>query len=283
MNFWFTVKEGFKGFKRARLSTTITISSIILSHLLIAIFIVVALNINSFINQVRNKIELEAYLEAGLSNAQINNLKRQIQSIEGVASLEYISKEKAALRFEKEFGKKINEILESNPLPESIIIFIEDDFKKLSAVENIKDQLIKLREIEDIVYQQQLIALMDKYINVILITGFLTGIILIIITFALLYNTIRLTIYARKDIIEIMKLVGAKNSFIKRPFVIEGILQGFIGSTIAALMLLGFYSAFKSFNENILIKPYVYGLLLLSGILIGWISSSLSVAKHLDY
>lgn len=283
MNFWFTIREGFKGFSRARLSTVITISSIVFSHLLIAMFLLLSVNVDSWIGDLRSKLEIELFMERTLSNADAQKLFNSIKQVKGIENAQYISKEDAAKRFEREFGRSVFEVLQSNPLPASITIILEPKFRNAVGAEFITKELKKLNGVEDIVYQKEVITLVDKYMDIIYGAGIVTIVLLITITFILLYNTIRLTIFARRDIIEIMQLVGAKNSFIKRPFVIEGLLQGFIGSGLACVFT---YIVINMITRTVypylIVKNEIYLIIILSGILIGLFSSRISVNKHLE-
>ena len=282
MNFWFTIREGFKGFRRARLSTFISISSIAFSLFLIALFVVISINIDSWIGELRSKLELEVFIDRTLEEKDIKPIEQKISQIKGVAETTYISKETAAKRFEKEFGQNIYNILQSNPLPASIVIKLRPEYQNAEQAGKISAEINKLSGVDEVIYQKDLIAVIDNYLQILYLAGLIVIVLLIAITFILLYNTIRLTIYARRDIIEIMQLVGAKKSFIKRPFVIEGILQGVIGSAVASCII---YFAIKLVIRFVypylVFKPQLYALLLITGVIIGYISSVLSVRKHM--
>lgn len=284
MNFWFTIREGFKGFRRARLSTFITISSIVFSHYLIAMFLLISINIDAWIGDLRSKLEIEVFLDRTLTGEEAHQVETTIKRIKGIKKSEYISKENAAKRFEEEFGKNVYEVLQSNPLPASVIISLKTEFQNAKGAEAITRELEKIEGVEDVIYQKELITVIDNYLDIIYSSGIIIIILLVSITLILLYNTIRITIYGRRDIIEIMKLVGAKKSFIKRPFLIEGLLQGLLGSGIASLALYLTTKVIRKFLYSyIVIKPELYLFIILLGMLIGYTASKISVQKHLDY
>lgn len=283
MNFWFTIREGFKGFKRARLSTFITISSIVFSHFLIALFLLISINVDSWIGDLRSKLEIEIFLDRTLSKSEAVKVHNKVKRIKGIKESEYVSKEDAAKRFENEFGKNIYEILQSNPLPASIVINLKPGYQNAQGAVAITKELQKIKGIDDVIYQKDLISVIDNYLEIVYTAGIIVVILLITITFILLYNTIRVTIYGRRDIIEIMKLVGAKKSFIKRPFLIEGLLQGILGAGIATIGL--YFTAkiiVKTLYSYLLIKPEIYFVIVLMGMLIGYSASRISVQKHLE-
>ncbi|KAA3609864.1 MAG: ABC transporter permease [Calditrichaeota bacterium] len=283
MNFWFTIREGLKGFSRARLSTFITITSIVFSLFLIAIFLVLSINVDSWIGQIRSKLELEVYIDRTSTDEEAKKTEQQIAKIDGIEKSVYISKEAAAKRFEKEFGKNIYEILQNNPLPASIIITLKPGFRNAEKAAQISNELGKVNGVEEIVYHKELISIIDNYLDIVYLIGAIIIILLITITFILLYNTIRLTIYARRDIIEIMKLVGAKKSLIKRPFVIEGLLQGVFGALIASgAIYFSVKLVIKFLYPFLLFKADIYFIVIIMGMLIGYFSSRISVQKHLS-
>jgi cell division transport system permease protein len=283
MNFWFTIKEGLKGFARARVATTITITSIAFALLLIGYFIVFALNIDSMIGDVRSQIELEVFLEPALSKERSIKIKDTIAKVEGIQTVEYISKEQAAKRFEKEFGRSVFDVLETNPLPATCTVRMKEGFQTSEAISKIISAVNEIKGVDEVVYQKDLLAVIDRYINYIYLIAGSIGVLLAVIAVILLYNTIRLTIFARSDIIEIMKLVGATSKFIRRPFIVEGFMQGLIGSIVAGILLFLSFKVFVKF-----IYPYavfdgeIYLFLIFAGVLIGLLSSRLSVSKYLS-
>ena len=156
MNFWFTIREGFKGFRRAKLATILTITSIAFSHLLIGIFIVFSINVDFLISDIRSQIEFEVFLEPELSNARAKLIEKNIRQLDGVDTVIYISKEQAALRFEKEFGKKVEEILTVNPLPSSCIVYMKEEFRNLKAIESISEKVKQIEGIDAITHHTYL-------------------------------------------------------------------------------------------------------------------------------
>jgi len=282
MNFWFTINEGFKGFFRAKLSTSITITSIVFSHFLIAMFLLISLNFDAWIGDLRSKLELEIFISRIITSTETEFLHNIVSKIEGIENTRFISTDDAAKRFEEEFGQNIYNVLQSNPLPASIIATLKPRFQNAQGAAQITNEINKLNGIDDVIYQKDLITIVDSYMNIVYIVGLAVVLALVLITFILLYNTIRLTIYARRDIIEIMKLVGAKKSLIKRPFVIEGLLQGFIGALGASgFVYITVKLILKYVYPYLVFKIEIYGIIFLLALTIGFFSSQISVQKHL--
>ncbi|MGD9898814.1 MAG: cell division protein FtsX [Calditrichaceae bacterium] len=284
MNFWFTIKEGLKGFKRARLSSTITITSIAFSHVLIGVFIILSLNLDQWISEFRSKMELEVFIESGMSEKSGLLIKDAIAGIEGVAMVSYISKDQAAQRFKKEFGRDIFDVLDTNPLPASCTVTVTDGYRTARSIRSISDKIEQIDGVDEVIYQKELLALIDHYLKIIYLGGGIIGLFLVVIAIILLYNTVRLTIYARRDIIEIMNLVGATDAFIRRPFLVEGFIQGLLGALLANVFIYLITITIKSFiYPYVVFKPEIYVMLVVFGIMIGLFSSRMSISKHLKY
>ena len=282
MSLFFHISEGIKGLTKARLATILSITSIMLTIILMAIFVIFSLNLNTWINSFREKIEMEVFLKSSVAEGQITEISKQLNQVPGIQTSQFISKEKAAERFKDEFGQDIFDVLDFNPLPQSFIITLDDTARNLQSIERISVNIKNITQVEEIVYQKFLLESIDKYITFILFGAFFIGLLITLIAVALIYNTIRLTIYARKDAIYIMRLVGATQGFIRTPFVIEGMLQGLIASSLACgathylvKFVTHFIYPFLIFNNQV----YIY--LIAFGLIIGIVSASLSVAKFL--
>jgi cell division transport system permease protein len=282
MSFFFHITESVKGLAKARLATILSVTSIMLTIILMAIFIIFSLNLNTWVNSFREKVEMEVFLKSTVSERQINEISEQLIKIPGIQTTQFISKKDAANRFKDEFGQDIFDVLDFNPLPQSFIITLDDTSRNLKSIERISVEINSIANVDDIVYQKFLLESIDKYINFILFGAFFIGLIITLIAVALIYNTIRLTIYARRDTIYIMRLVGATQGFIRTPFVIEGLLQGLIASSLACLITYYFVNFIKYFIYPFLIfNNHVYIYLIAFGLIIGIVSASLSVAKFL--
>jgi cell division transport system permease protein len=173
-------------------------------------------------------------------------------------------------------------VLDFNPLPPSCTVKIKEGYRNYTFVKKLSAKIAKINGVDEVKYQKEILSIIDRYITIVYAIAAGAGLILIIISIVLLYNTIRLTIYGRRDLIEIMKLVGATRKIIRRPFIVEGFIEGLMGASIASLFLYGAIFLIKRY-----LYPYtdssieVYAVLLVSGAVIGMIASSMSLAKHL--
>ena len=282
MSLGFSISEGFKGIFKARLAMTMSISSITLSILLIGLFFIFGMNLRTWIGFVREKIDVELIIEFGTTDKEIENLTSRIKGVEGVNSIELIPRAKAPERFKEDFGQDVLELLEYNPFPASVIIEIKDGYRNSAEVSKLKKKLELLSHVDEVIYNEPLLEKINQTINVIFILASLVGFIITVITIGLIYNTIRLTIHARRDMIHIMRLVGATESFIKRPFIVEGMIQGFVGASFSSaiifygIKLIGIY-----IYPYIEYHPVVFACLLAFGVMVGFISARMSVSKYL--
>lgn len=280
----FFIKEGFIGLKRARLSAVISVVSLCLALTLIGIFGLTALNLKDVIYRFYKQIEIEVFLDPTISGQQVSGLQKKIEEFPQIKTVTYISREQALQEFQEIFGEDIQKVLKENPLPPSFRIILKPEFSTPENVEAVSGDISKLKGVQDIIYQKEIIKFLHKYLTLgITLATFVTFSLLIVITI-LVINTIRLTIYARRTIIQIMKLVGATNYFIKGPFIFEGIFQGALGGLFSSglIWIIG-QGVRQIIFPELVIQNYVYLFLIIGGIFLGLAGSYLSINKYLHY
>lgn len=284
MKIIFLIKEGILGFKRARMAATISITTIALSLTLIGGFTILMQNLSHLFRQHYQKAQIEVYVNPALTPGQIQNLRKKLLSRDVVEEAVYISPEEALSEFEQEFGEDLVKVLDENPLPPAIHIVIKPDYSDLEQIELLANSIKSMKGVDDVVFQKDIIRVVNHYFLLGILGSVVVGIIIFLISTLLIFNTIRLTIFNRKTIIEIMKLVGATNYFVKGPFIIEGILQGILGSGVACLLLWLIGNLTKSvLAPNFSIPAYFYLSLLATGMFLGFLGSYFSVNKYLKY
>jgi cell division transport system permease protein len=280
----YSLTEGFKGLRRAKFSAFVAISTIFLSLILIGVFIIFILNAQRLVNRIQSRMEMELFIDNSYTMERIEELKKSIFTITGIDSVRYVSKDEAVEIFKQQFGQDIFEILDENPLPSSFQVKLKPTFRSAVYAKKISEQLNQLEGVDEVYYRQDLLIILEKYIQLFVGVIFVIGLLLAAGSIFLVSNTIKLIIFSRSTIIEIMKLVGATRRFIRRPFLVEGIIQGFIGGSLAALF---FYLILKIIKLEIpgliLINQKNYPLLIILGILFGLIGSLLALRKFLKY
>ncbi|ONI43793.1 hypothetical protein AN641_09060 [Candidatus Epulonipiscioides gigas] len=227
--------EGIKGLFKNRMMTFASIATIVLSLLTIGISYSVAINFDYIISQLEEKIGISVYLDDMLDEQTILELQETIKNMENVKEISYITKDMALKNFAGNDYLLYEEFKDDNPLPASFEIrATEVAFQK-----NIVSYLEKLGlEVSYFEAEIQILTSLNSSIQMFLAT--FIGI-LIIISLLLITNTIRLTVFVRKKEIEIMKFIGATDTFIRTPFIIEGILIGIIGAIIPSFCMYYIY------------------------------------------
>jgi len=284
MNFFYIIKEGILGFKRARLAVTISVISIALSLVLVGIFAIVAQNMAGVFQKFYRQVQLEVFIDPALAISQVQKLQQKIQKHYLVDSVIFVSPEQALSEFEKDFGADLVAVLDENPLPPSIRVILKSGESRITVIQDFVGEIKTFDGVDDVVFQTEIIKLINEYSLIGIIVSISIGLTIFIIATLLIFNTIRLTIYARRTLIEIMKLVGATNFFIKGPFIMEGIFQGLFGSLIAFGLLWISNYFIKGIFATILAVPYQYYVILISiGVVLGFLGSYFSVNKYLKY
>lgn len=285
MKLLFLIKEGFLGFRRARLATLITILTISLSLTLIGLFGLVVYHLSDGFKKTFSRINLEVYVDPTATASQITDLQTQISNMDAVEGVRYISPTEALQSFKSSFGEDMVEVLDGeNPLQPSFRVTLKSDYAEVEKIQQVKQKIEAISSVDEIVYQEQLVRLVNEYFFAGTVTAVAFGATIFLISAILIFNTIRLTIHSRKSVIEIMRLVGATQSFIKAPFIFEGVLQGLIGSLIACLglwLISGLLAAL--FATTFAVPWFYYIFLVITGIFLGLIGSYFSVGKYLRF
>ncbi|MFZ1978272.1 MAG: permease-like cell division protein FtsX [Bacteroidota bacterium] len=286
MQIRYVIREGFSGFKRAKLSMFAAVFTICVSLLLLSSFAILFLNGQHVINSLREKVEMEAFLSDQLSNDNILEAKGMIEMLDGIREVRFVSKDEAAKIFKEEFGEDIMKILNFNPLPASFKIYLKDGYKTSAMAEQIYRQVGSIKGVDDVIYRKQLLELLDQRAMVYLWITLGVGVIITISSLILVANTIRLAIYAKRKIIQTMKLIGATRGFIRMPFLLEGFLQGLIGGIISAGILLFTLAYLEQWltlemSELVQAKPYYYAIVVCAGSLLGLFGSIISIRRFI--
>jgi len=272
-------------FINSRVTATISISLVLFLLGLIILLSLMAKNLSSY---VKESLSFDVVLSDDVKNTEVDRIIKALNATDFVKSTEYISKEAAAKQLEADIGQNPEEFLGYNPLPGLIVVRLHSEYtypEKFPAIEK-QIQAIST-DITGIEYRKELMTLVNdnfRKINIILLG---IAVLLLIISFALINNTIRLSVYANRFLIHTMKLVGATAGFIRKPFIRSQIISGFIAALIAiALLFWGvFYISQKSddiwkiIDRNVLY--IVAGSVIALGILISLCATFLAVNRYI--
>ena len=288
--FGYYIKEALKSMRRNGLMTLASISTVALSLFILGVFTCGVMNLNNLASNLENQVKISVYLKDGLTTQQIMGVGKKLKAMPDLKNLEWVNKEEAMKRFKERLGDQaqlVDALNGNNPLPNSYIL----TFKNPEEVKNAAKLVSTFPEVESAHYGQDVIEQIFKVTQVIRIGGIALIVFLAGATLFIISNTIRLTVFARRKEIAIMKYVGATNWFIRWPFLIEGMMLGFVGAAIATACVWEFYHFVTveveqslAFLPLIPMLPFFYnltGILLGLGIVIGAIGSTISLKQYM--
>jgi cell division transport system permease protein len=237
MRLGFFVKEAFRALSRSAAPSLAAMLTILLTALVLGVFIPVVQATTGTANEVRNRVVVDVFLKKGTTQPGIDQTRRSIEGQPNVKKVEFISKEQALAKEQKR-NKEAYQLLGSNPLPDSLRITPEDP----DGVNAIVARLAPgghptIATIDDVRNREEDTNKILSATGLVKAVTAGMAILLILASVALIANTIRLSIFARRREVEVMKLVGATNWFIRWPFMIEGVIVGFFGGLLAVLLL----------------------------------------------
>jgi cell division transport system permease protein len=273
--------------RRIRTSHFSTVVSITLVLFMLGLLGLLLLHTKKLSDYAKENIGFSIMIKEGVKESEIMALLKKLDTEEFVKSTEYIPKEKAAVQLKKELGEDFIGFLGYNPLLPTIDLRLKAEYASVEGVGKIEKRLLANPEVKEVFYQKDLLEMVNQNMERIslIILGF--SAVLMIIAIALINNTIRLSVYSRRFVIRTMQLVGATRGFIRRPFIRNGIVDGFISAIVAiGLLMIVMSFLFQEIPELIQVvdvKMYVALIItvLLLGILISWFCTWLSVRKYL--
>lgn len=287
------VKQSFVSMWKNRMMSVASIGSVTAALIILGIILMLILNINNIAEVTKSQFdEVIVYLEEDLEQEQIDAIGQTINQTDGVLSSIFQSNEQALVIMKEDWGEEghLLEGLEENPLPDSYIIQLQD----IKYADKVVNRITGLRGIEEIRYLKDVLNQLMTITNFVRLGGLMLIGALILIAVFIISNTIKLTVVARSREINIMKYVGATDSFIRGPFVIEGMLLGLIGAGVSiASVYYGYKYLFDIINQELYILFTVYLIpfnqilgdivimFVAIGVGIGVIGSALSIRKFL--
>ena len=270
----------------------VTIITIAISILIVSAFALFFVNASDIISSWQKGIRIMAYLRPDIPQSDIAPLKLKIQGFYGVQSVRFISKEDG-LQMMKDQMKRQSSLfanLKENPLPDAFAIRMIPTSKNQEKIEDLTTRLEALPEINDVEYGHRWLARFTNIFNLFKLTGFALGGLFSVAAVFIVANTIRLVLYTRREEVEIMRLVGAADSFIKAPFYVEGIIQGALGGTIGlAVLFVTFLIVSSNVQQSFALDFFtvrflsikVYGAIIFCSTCVGWLGCYLSLKQFL--
>lgn len=275
------LRETMIGFKRAPVLSVLSITTIAFSLFAFGLFSLVAVNIRKTLRDLESRVEIRAFLADGTPVEAVSAAMGDIGAFPEVSRVEYVPPDSALARARAELGE-FQDVFESAFLPASIDIRMRDGKRDPATVRAIADRVKAFPFVDDIRFGEDWVDKLYRIRNIATTTGVVLGLAFAAVAIIIIGATIRMAVLARAREISIMRLVGATDGFIRRPFLIEGFLKGILGGLLA-LLLTWFASAIisRNFVQTEFFSRSLASLGVLGGALIGVLGSSLSVGRHL--
>lgn len=282
--------EEFEASASAKKTKTIYISTVFgiaMVLLMIGLLGLILVNAHNLSRYVKENIVLNVFVDDGAHETDVLQLQKQIEANPMVKQTQYVSKELAARNLQKDLGEDAIKFLGYNPLSPSLDVYLKAEYANNTDIERFKNGLLKNQLVKEVKYQQLLVDQMNKNLTNIslVILGFAA--IFVVLSVALINNTIRLAIYSQRFLIKSMQLVGATKGFIRKPFLLYGIWHGLLGGLIAIIILLATLSlAYKEVPDLVILQNYtefgiVFIIVIGIGVFISGFSTFLAVNKFL--
>ena len=292
-SFTYLLSEGFRNLFKNKKATMSSLVTMICAMFLFGIFFAIGENVNTIMEQVNMAQGMEVFIDIDATDEEISELGNKIRSLGGVNSATLKTKQEA-LDSVKDELKDFQTLLEGfeGVFPASYIVTLTD----LSLSEQVKSEILQMENVDEIMSSDQTIELLIKIANGVRVAIAVIFVLLIIIAITIISNTIKLTVHARRKEISIMKYVGATNSFIRGPFIVEGIIIGIIAALITVCIVGVLYNVIIEKIESSMIlqqmqvsllqfqdlSRYILIVYAVLGIGIGVVGSSISMRKYLE-
>ncbi len=275
------LREALFAFKRAPLLSALSVTTIAFSLFAFGLFSLVALNIKTALRSVEERVEVRAFL---IDNTPVDSIAAMMEELgkrEDVQRVEYIDKEQALTRAREELGE-FKDVFEAGFLPPSLEVRMREGYRDPRAVLVVADFVRTLPYVEDVRYGADWIEKLHRIRNIAAATGVVLGIAFALVAIIIISASIRMTVLARAREIGIMRLVGATDAFVRRPFLFDGFAKGVLGGVLALLFTWGAHAVVsKSFLQTDFFPPSLAVAGVAAGAVLGTLVSALSVRRHL--
>lgn len=285
------IKDAVVSLKRNSLMSFASISTVALSLLILGMFLVMVLNLNNMASNLESQVQISVFLQDNQSDLEMREIGTRISKLPGVVQVNFVNKDEAMKRFKDRLGDQkslLSALGEGNPLPNAFEVKVD----KPEKVKPVAQAIAQLKGVENAKFGQDVVEQLFTLTKMIRIFGLVLIIFLALAALFIISNTIRLTVFARRREIGIMKYVGATDWFIRWPFMLEGMILGFGGAVLAVLLLNQTYGALVNqvhdslaFLPLIPKYPFITNLslvLILLGTAIGALGSTISLRRFMD-
>lgn len=261
--------------------------SVALVLLLLGIIAFLGILANTFSKELKENIGFSVVLQSETTPEQVAAMDKMWKASPYVSDVKFISKEAALQNWQAETGENLVELFGVNPLNAEYEVYVKAEYANLDSLQVIERQLKTITFVDEIAMHKSEVDAANRNISNVALVLFVIAVLLMLISFVLINNTVRLTVYSRRFLIHTMKLVGAKPGFIRRPFVISNMLNGLIAAFVSMLFLLGVYLFLQNIDEALVVSfsaleiVAVFAGLIVLGVLICGLAAFLAADKYI--
>lgn len=284
------IKETYKSIRRNGFMSFASISTVAVSLLVLGMFLMIFLNTNNLAQYLESQVQVSVYMQDSATDKELAAVKEKLTKMPGVVKVTQVSKQQALERFKKRLGDQeqlLNSLGKDNPFPNSFEVQVDSP----ERIKVLTPQLGQLPKVETAKFGQEVVEHLFQLTKILRFGGILLVVFLAMATLFIISNTIRLTVFARRKEVIIMKYVGATDWFIRWPFLLEGMTLGFFGAVVAFILINSIYSGLlERIHATLAFLPllptsplllYVDLFLLVAGTGIGALGSYISLRKFL--
>ena len=283
----YSLREGLAGFQRARFAAVAATSAMTVALVLVGLVALLSYQGRQLTSWLQQRVgEVEIMLADEIDDGLAETLHERARYTPGVAAAEYVSHEEALALFLEAFGEEGQIYDDPMLLPASIKAQVKPAYINPDSLAKLTAEFESWIRVEQALYNQPLLLKVQENLQSLTVAGLLLGIVVVIASLFLVANTVRLTIYARRLLIRTMKLVGATDAFVRKPFLVEGVVQGLVAGLLASGVLLGVYHLLTFYTPlpdlgGPAADATVIGTLISVGAGLGWLGSRLAVQRFI--
>jgi len=239
----YLLKETINGIRRAGFMSVACVLITTFSFLILGIFLLATANLSEILRYAHEKVEIVAFLEDGVTAAGMDSLEAELDAIPFIEERRFVSPDSALARLRAEFGAKsfILDALDENPMPASFEITLKPQYRLKDRVVSVAERIRRLPGVEDVSYGRGWIARLETLVKMLALIDVCVGLVVAAASIVTVSYTVRLTLFARKEHIRVLKLVGATDWFVMLPFLLEGVVHGVVSVAASLLVVYGAY------------------------------------------
>jgi cell division transport system permease protein len=273
--------------QKLKTSSVTVVISLALVLFMLGLLGLVVINAKKLSNHIKENVGFQVVLKDTTTQAELDILKQDIGSSAFTKQVDYISKDEAAKKLQKDLGEDFITFLGYNPLLSSLDVKLNSDYANIDSLAGFEKQIMQKHFVKEVIYHKDMIKQVNDNAKVISLYILIFSGLLLVVAIALINNTIRLSIYAKRFLIRTMYLVGATQGFIRMPFILKGVRQGVIAGLLAGFLLAGFLVLSTNYIPDLMqlqdpnLLAVLFAGIVVLGVLISGLSAALSVSRYL--